>query len=180
MGGGEPETGSVHSSGRNTDAGSAVSSRSNLTFPDVGEWAYGATFQQYVGACVCTQQLAICTVFISFIGENLLAVLNWLEISGFAATHVGVMSLCLPFVLSLSFMPSMKRLVPIMALGTILLLTCIALIGVIMAKEWEIRPLPEELPQLNIPTMPLAACAILYSYEGTHALEQVFSDICGQ
>ena len=39
-----------------------------------------------------------------------------------------------------------------------------ALLGLIMEKEWEYRP--EELPTLQPPRMPLAACAILYSYEG--------------
>lgn len=148
------------------ETASAASSKTNLTFPDVGEWAYGTTFQQYVGACVCTQQLAICTVFISFIGENLLAVFDRMNLGGFFDTHAGVMTAVFPVVLSLSFMPSMKKLVPFMALGTILLLACIGLIGVIVGKEWDIRPLPEELPQLTLPKMPLAACAILYSYEG--------------
>lgn len=74
------------------------------------------------------------------------------------------MTLCLPWVLGLSFLPSIKRLTPIMALGTILLAACIGLIGMIMKKEWDDRP--DELPTLNIPQMPLAACAILYSYEG--------------
>ena len=46
------------------DSISVASSRSNITFPDVGEWAFGASFQSFVTACVCTQQLAICTVFI--------------------------------------------------------------------------------------------------------------------
>lgn len=165
---GEPvtDTASVHSSSKNADASSVASSRTNLTFPDVGEWAYGATFQQYVGACVCTQQMAICTVFISFIGENLLAVFDRINLTGFVDTHVGVMTLCLPFVLSLSFLPSMKRLTPVMVMGSLFLLACIGLIGLIMAKEWDIRPLPEELPQFKPTKMPLAACAILYSYEG--------------
>ena len=33
-----------------------------------------------------------------------------------------------------------------------------------MGKEWDARP--DELPELHVPQMPLAACAILYSYEG--------------
>lgn len=108
--------------------------------------------------------MAICTVFISFIGENLLAVLDRLNLTGFIDSHVGVMTLCLPCVLSLSFLPSMKRLAPVMALGTILLALCVGLLGVIMGKEWDARP--DELPDLHVPQMPLAACAILYSYEG--------------
>jgi len=160
-----PDTGSIHSGmNNNLETASGASSKTNLTFPDVGEWAYGTKFQSYVSACVCTQQLAICTVFISFIGENVLAVLDRISASGFVDTHVGVMTLCLPCVLSLSFLPSMKRLAPVMAMGTILLGVCVAVIGVIMGKEWDSRP--DELPSLKPPKMPLAACAILYSYEG--------------
>ncbi|CAB9505671.1 Proton-coupled amino acid transporter 4 [Seminavis robusta] len=160
------DAGSIKSSPHSTtgSAASSATTRTNLTFPDVGEWAYGTKFQSYVSICVCTQQLAICTVFISFIGENLLAVLDRLELTGFIDSHIGVMTLCLPCVLSLSFLPSMKSLAPVMALGTILLGLCVALLGVIMGKEWDARP--EELPELKLPQMPLAACAILYSYEG--------------
>lgn len=161
------ETASAHSGmggSGGLETASVASSKTNLTFPDVGDWAYGAKFQSYVSACVCTQQLAICTVFISFIGENLLAVLDRLNLTGFIGSHVGVMTLCLPCVLSLSFLPSMKRLAPVMALGTILLALCVGLLGVIMGKEWDTRP--DELPELHVPQMPLAACAILYSYEG--------------
>lgn len=167
IGNANAETASVSSNPNSTtglETASAASSRTNLTFPDVGEWAYGSKFQAYVGACVCTQQLAICTVFISFIGENLLAVLDRMNLTGFIDTHVGVMTLCLPCVLSLSFLPSMKSLAPVMALGTLLLGFCVALLGLIMAKEWEFRP--DELPTFEPPKMPLAACAILYSYEG--------------
>ena len=165
------ETDSVRSGG----AASVASSKTNLTFPDVGEWAYGNKFQSYVSACVCTQQLAICTVFISFIGENLLAVLDRLNLTGFIDSHIGVMTLCLPCVLSLSFLPSMKRLAPVMALGTILLALCVALLGVIMGKEWDSRP--DELPPLHVPQMPLAACAILYSYEGICLILPIVSTV---
>mmetsp|Transcript_2900 Transcript_2900/g.3894 ORF Transcript_2900/g.3894 Transcript_2900/m.3894 type:complete len:652 (+) Transcript_2900:138-2093(+) len=143
---------------------SVASSRTNLTFPDVGEWAFGKTFHSFVSVCVCTQQLAICTVFISFIGENLLAVLNRLNVTGFVGSHVGVMTLILPFVMSLSFLPSMKRLAPVMGMGFVLLVICLILLGVIMVKEWDERP--DDLPELDLPRIPLAACAILYSYEG--------------
>jgi len=110
------------------------------------------------------QQLAICTVFISFIGENLKAVLDFLDLSGPLVSHVGVMTICLPCVMSLSFLPSMKRLAPVMAVGTICLGLCVGLIGVVMVKEFEFRP--DELPTMKLPQIPLAACAILYSYEG--------------
>ena len=50
------------------DAQSETSS--NITYPEVGNWAYGAVFQAYVSACIITLQLAVCTVYVSFIGES--------------------------------------------------------------------------------------------------------------
>jgi len=128
----------------------------SLTYPGVSKWAYGSVFESYTLACVCAQQLAICTVFVSFIGENLRAVLGY--------SHVTVMTLCLPAVLALSMLPTMKRLAPFMALGTLLLAAAVGLLGVVLVEEWDHRP--NELPQLDLKHIPLATCAILYSYEG--------------
>lgn len=57
--------------------------------------------------------MAICTVFISFIGENLNALLKEMPVDfGFWESHAGVMTLALPFCMSLSFIPSLKGLAP--------------------------------------------------------------------
>lgn len=144
----------------------------SITYPDVGEWAYGSQFQSYVQLCVCTQQLAICTVFISFIGENLLALFHYMGIT-FMATHIGVMTLAMPFILGLSFLPSLKSLAPVMAAGTVLLMATFVAIGVAIEMEWHDRP--TSTPQV-IPSMtPLAMCAILYSYEGINLILPVES-----
>jgi proton-coupled amino acid transporter len=147
-----------------SEASSAATSNTNITYPDVGDWAHGSHFQSYITACVCTQQLAICTVFISFVGENLLAVMERLDIHFALATHTGVMTLALPFIMALSFIPSLKSLAPVMATGTIMLLISFVAVGVIIGDEWEARP--TTTPQVNPPLVPLAVCAILYSYEG--------------
>jgi hypothetical protein len=80
---------------------SSVTTNTNLTYPDVGDWAYGASFHTYVKVSLCTQQLAICTVFISFVGENILAVLDYYGYEGVLATHSGVMTVILPPILAL-------------------------------------------------------------------------------
>jgi proton-coupled amino acid transporter len=67
-----------------------ASSTSNITYPDVGDWAYGASFQTYVAAALCTQQLAICTVFLSFFGENLLAILQCLDLHLVSVVAIGL------------------------------------------------------------------------------------------
>jgi len=92
-----------------TASRASTSVRTNITYPDVGEWAYGRQFQSYVTTCICTQQLAICTVFISFVGENLLAVLMRIGVDG---GHAAVMTATLPLYLGLSLIPSLKLLAP--------------------------------------------------------------------
>uniref|UniRef100_A0A7S3KVF1 Amino acid transporter transmembrane domain-containing protein n=1 Tax=Amphora coffeiformis TaxID=265554 RepID=A0A7S3KVF1_9STRA len=150
-----------------SDTGSVASTNTNITYPELGEWAYGRTFQSYVRACICTQQMAICTVFISFIGENLNALLREAPVDfGFWETHTGVMTMALPFCLSLSFIPTLKRLAPIMAVGSILVIGTLLLLGIVGGKEWSVRPDAQELPSFDLPSAPLAMCAILYSYEG--------------
>ena len=74
---------------------------SALTYPDVGEWAYGEKFEKFTSACICTQQLAICTVFFSFIGENIYAVCQLMPdvVPSIFLSHVGVFLVMLLFVL---------------------------------------------------------------------------------
>lgn len=111
--------------------------------------------------------MAICTVFISFIGENLNALLLEVPMDfGVWETHAGVMTMALPFCLSLSFIPSLKRLAPIMAVGSILVIVTLVLLGIVGGKQWSDRPDFQDLPKFDLPSAPLAMCAILYSYEG--------------
>eukprot|EP00550_Attheya_septentrionalis_P000699 CAMPEP_0198289276 /NCGR_PEP_ID=MMETSP1449-20131203/7516_1 /TAXON_ID=420275 /ORGANISM="Attheya septentrionalis, Strain CCMP2084" /LENGTH=580 /DNA_ID=CAMNT_0043987579 /DNA_START=95 /DNA_END=1837 /DNA_ORIENTATION=+ len=144
---------------------SAASNATSITYPDVGEWAYGKQFGSYVMICICVQQLAICTVFFSFLAENLLAVMVSAGLdTNFLGTHSGVMTMAFPVILSLSFIPTLKGLAPVMAWGTVCLVVGFAALGFIVQQEWSERP--EETPSLKLPQFPLAMCAILYSYEG--------------
>lgn len=152
---------------------SSVTTNTQVTYAAVGEFFYGAKFESYVAACVCIQQLAICTVFISFVGENLLAVQQSLGIT-FMATHTGVMTLEMPLILGLSLIPNLKSLSPVMAIGTFLLMITFAAIGIIIHQVWEFRPPAEEI-QMNWAGAPLAVCAILYSYEGINLILPVES-----
>ena len=91
---------------------SVSESSSNITYPEVGNWAYGALFQAYVSACIISLQMAVCTVYVSFIGENLLAVAHFVGLAWIS--HTAVMTMALPFILMLSFLPSLKVLAPVM------------------------------------------------------------------
>jgi proton-coupled amino acid transporter len=139
---------------------------SALTYPNVGEWAYGDNFAKFVSGCICSQQLAICTVFFSFIGENIYAVCELVPklIPSVFYSHIGVMTVALPFVMGLSFIPSLNALTPIMAVGTFLLFAGFGVLSYIIAIEWEDRP--TEPVEIQWKSAPLALCAILYSYEG--------------
>jgi proton-coupled amino acid transporter len=135
---------------------------SQLTYPEVGEWFFGLRFHSFVAASICTQQLAICTVFLSFIGENLLAVLQ--RLGWHNVGHATVITLALPPVLLLSFSPNLKTLAPVMMVGTALLLGTFCALAVVIAMVWADRP--DKVPEFSVASAPLALCAILYSYEG--------------
>mmetsp|Transcript_31765 Transcript_31765/g.48012 ORF Transcript_31765/g.48012 Transcript_31765/m.48012 type:complete len:495 (+) Transcript_31765:128-1612(+) len=132
------------------------------TYPDVGRWAYGSGFGSFVSICICILQLAVCTVFFSFIGENLLAVAGPMNQS----SHALVMTLALPAVLALSCLASITKMAPFSAAGTILLGITFALLGTVMVGEWEERPSPPLTSIQSLSYLPLAFCVILYSYEG--------------
>lgn len=148
-----------------SEGGSSMAS-SALTYPDVGEWAYGDRFEQFISGCICTQQLAICTVFFSFIGENILAVCQLVPeaVPKVLLSHVGVMSVALPFITVLAFIPNLSALTPVMVAGTLLLFSGFGVLGYVIFAEWQQRP--TDPVEINWKEAPLALCAILYSYEG--------------
>lgn len=148
-----------------SETASSVAS-SALTYPDVGEWAYGEKFERFVSGCICTQQLAICTVFFSFIGENIYAVCKLAPevIPDIFMSHIGVMTVALPFVMGLSFITSLNALTPVMVAGTFSLFVGFGVLAFIIGLVWEDRP--TEPVDIQWKSAPLALCAILYSYEG--------------
>ena len=139
---------------------------SALTYPDIGEWAFGETFEQFISTAVCVQQLSVCTVFFSFIGENIHAVGELIpgDVPTLLSTHVGVMTVALPFIMALTFIRSLKALTPVMVFATLLLFTGFGLIGYTIFVVWVSRPM--EAVQMQWTSVPLAVCAVLYSYEG--------------
>jgi proton-coupled amino acid transporter len=61
-------------------------------------------------------------------------------------------------------LPNLKALAPVTAVGTTLLLLGLALLSVVVAFAWPQRPTEAITPTWS--QIPLALCAILYSYEG--------------
>lgn len=149
---------------KSSSASSLASSA--LTYPDIGEWAFGETFEQFISTAVCVQQLSVCTVFFSFIGENIHAVGELVpgNVPVLLSTHVGVMTVALPFIMALTFIRSLKALTPVMVIATILLFVGFGLIGYTIFAVWESRP--REAIEIEWASVPLAVCAVLYSYEG--------------
>jgi amino acid permease len=146
---------------------SAISLASSaLTYPDIGEWAFGETFEQFISMAVCVQQLSVCTVFFSFIGENIHAVGQLIpgHVPVLLSSHVGVMTVALPFIMALTFIRSLKALTPVMVIATILLFVGFGLIGYTIFAVWANRP--REDVEMQWTSIPLAVCAVLYSYEG--------------
>jgi len=152
---------------------SNATATTNTTYPDVGEWAYGKKFHNCVAVCICAQQLAICTVFVSFVGENLGATLRYWNWS-FISQKSFVTTLSLPVFLGLSCgMPTVKSMFPLMVMGSLLMLSGFAILGWIGVSKWDDRPgvfdddNNKQLPTLKLDgNAPMALCGILYSFEG--------------
>jgi len=161
--------------GNNAITAGGMSCR-QLTYPDVAGCMYGPRAQGITALSIGTQQLAICTVFFSFCGDNLQAVLNGLIQSHYedhpGFSHAAVITFCFPVVLALAMIPDLKGLASASAFGTILLLVGFGILGVLVMQEFDDRPgyVPATgFPYFNtaqVPLYPLAACALLYSYEG--------------
>lgn len=140
-----------------------------VTYPDVGEWAYNRKFKDILLVSICVQQLAVCTVFLSFIGENIAAVMERTlsEADEKPPSHALVITLALPFALLLSCLPNLKVLTPVMVVATISLFVGFGLLGVVIGEEWESRPQDtRSMYDIEWAQVPMAVCAILYSYEG--------------
>lgn len=136
-----------------------------ITYPDVGHWLYGKRFAQFLTCMICMQQIAVCTVFLSFIGENLGAALE--HIMGEALHHALVITFVLPSALLLTVcMSNLKVLAPIMTVATITLFAGFAVLFVLVFQAWPQRPQPYLVEIQDWANLPLAICAILYSFEG--------------
>jgi Transmembrane amino acid transporter protein len=155
---------------------------SSITYPQLAAWLYPyrGHMQRLTTLCICIQQLAVCTVFLSFVGTNLQAVC--MAVWDVELSHRVVITLALPAVLALSCLPNLKALAPVTCLATILLMLGFALIGVVIAKvEWynkntnndDHMQLYSQHDDSDTTTntgpstyknWPMAICAILYRY----------------
>ena len=143
-----------------------MADRRDVTYADLGQLAYGSKFRSFVLFCVCTTQLCVCTVFFSFIGENISAVLRAVAPGTPLDNSRVVMSLVLPMAMLLSCAPNLKVLSPLSAVGMVLLLLAFGCISLIMASNWADRPV--DLPTVDAARIPLAMTAMLYSFEAVN------------
>lgn len=110
-------------------------------------------------------------MFVSFTGENLLAVIKDTSLEwGFWETHAGVMTIVLPFCIGLSFIPSLKGLAPVTTIGSALVVFTLILMATVGVETWSNRPSTYDLPRFDASSMPMALCAVLYSYEGINLI----------
>ena len=135
----------------------------HVTYPHVSTWLYGPRMGQFTTWCICVQQLSVCTVFLSFVGTNLQAVLE--AVWEVQLNHTTVITAVLPAALALTFLPNLKALAPVMAAGTGLLLMGLLLLAAVIGLEWPHRVTPQVIA-VHWRKAPLALCAILYAYEG--------------
>ena len=119
-----------------------------------------------VTASICLLQLAVCTVFVSFIGENSRSFFaayapEWKLLSTSEAFNI---ALAAPAIGGLVLIPNMKSLGPVSEIAIVLLLAAFAVLGVVSVENYPTRP--SSLPSTNWGQVPIAICAILYSFEG--------------
>jgi len=166
---------------------------------DLSERAYGKKFRIFVIVCLCIQQLSICTLFISFIGDNLSAVAHSLtqtedsdnekgynyimRISKSFDNSSSVILAVGPILLSLSCFPNLKTLVPISLIGTISLYLGLGLLSIVCVFQWQSHnntmiTLHDAL--FFVPSwknFPLAVSSILYSLERTNLVLAIQSSM---
>jgi len=140
----------------------------NPTYSDVGELAYGKWFKLYVVLSVCVQQLAICTVYFSFISDNIAAVAEEWELPIVLQNQRFIMACVFPFVIALVYIKDLRRLAPITAIGTVFLFVAFGFLGVAAFENWDLdnEGVFSAPAEIQLSKVPLATCAIMYSYEG--------------
>eukprot|EP00550_Attheya_septentrionalis_P004007 CAMPEP_0198289304 /NCGR_PEP_ID=MMETSP1449-20131203/7534_1 /TAXON_ID=420275 /ORGANISM="Attheya septentrionalis, Strain CCMP2084" /LENGTH=483 /DNA_ID=CAMNT_0043987611 /DNA_START=157 /DNA_END=1605 /DNA_ORIENTATION=+ len=149
--------------GQATNDRTRDSSRKEITYADVGAMAYGVKFRIFVTFSILTQQLAICTIFFSFIGENLISILHKLSgHDGLLDKKIVAITLSLPTVLALSCIPDLRALAPVSKVGLVMLLASFVMLGTAVAENWG----EHVSPQVELSKVPIAMCAIMYSFEG--------------
>ena len=141
-----------------------MADRRDVSYADLGQLAYGKRFRNFVLFCVCTTQLCVCTVFFSFVGDNISAVFRAVAPGTPLDNSRVVISLALPMAMFLSCAPNLKVLSPLSAVGMVPLFLAFGCISLIISANWADRP--TDLPSLDVSRLPLAMCAIVYSFEG--------------
>lgn len=159
-----PSDATITTTTRSTEAAVPVV----VTYPLLSQWLYGSRMEQWTKVCVCTQQLAIGTVFLSFVGANLRAVV--FAVTAVSVSHGTALTVVLPLGLALAVgaKTNLNILAPFTAVGTALWLVGLGLIFtvvVLAVHHGDDRPPPTTVPFWS-KTTPLALCAILYSFEG--------------
>jgi amino acid permease len=157
-----------------------------VTYPMIANWLCGPRFEQYTLICMCVQQLAICTVFLSFVATNAQAIAflslgattnasdaatQTDDVDSHRAQYAGLVTLvALIGGILVTALPNLSALAPLTSLGTGLLLTGLALLGTVVAMVswwWEDRSANDyDDSSIQWSTAPLALCALLYSFEG--------------
>lgn len=143
-----------------------TSNRRTITYSDLGEIAYGREFRTGVTLSIFLLQMAICTVFVGFVGENTMAFFQlcfpqWHLLGSSLALNI---ALSLPIIGGLTLLPNLHSLGPVSEIAMMFMFSAFAILGVVVGENASNRP--EELPSVNWKEAPLAICAILYSFEG--------------
>jgi proton-coupled amino acid transporter len=143
------------------------SNRRTITYSDLGELAFGKGFRVVVTASIVMLQMAVCTVFLSFVADNTQAFFGEYlreRVPVLATNNIVNVLLAVPIAAGLTLIPNLKALGPVSEVSTELIFLAFGILGIILGLNYEARP--DSLPKFDWIKAPLAFCGILYAFEG--------------
>jgi amino acid permease len=107
----------------------ALASRDYLEYPDLAEYAVGARLRHVVTAMVLLGQIGTCSAYVIFMANNLMH-MGALVPAVAALPRYAYCVVLLPFLAVLSFVRTLKGLMPVAIVGVALLFAGLAVVGV--------------------------------------------------
>jgi proton-coupled amino acid transporter len=143
-----------------------TSNRRTVTYSDLGEIAYGRKFRSLVTGSIVLLQMAICTIFLSFVSNNTQAFFhNYVpEAHVLGASKAINIVLVVPIAAFLTLLPNLRALGLVSEIATIIFFSALGVLGAVLALNFDLRP--DEYPSVDWIKAPMAVAGILYSFEG--------------
>ena len=147
----------------------ALESRDYLEFPDMGELSVGKKFSTLITGLVLMGQIGCCAAYVIYIANNLHTIGTSYVATSFLPRVVYIGAI-FPLVLSLSFVKTLRGLMPIAVLGTLLLIGGLALVGTHGVQVAQASGKPLSMPPMFGENVVLFTGMALFSMESVTAM----------